>query len=197
MWLVTQFLPGMPSGTSFLLDAVPPLAFGLAAVWLGNSLSKSHRLLTFLCVLATLVLVSTVTLAVGQSFLSLESETIQVIVLVGLAALVTTLALTLAGWICRKSYRPLKVYLSLLVLLAALWLLATSPFFVVAAISDGRVRLSEFLLPVLCVAAANFALLLPFLILSTANGFYRDRFKALLNVKPLAPPVLPQVDLKS
>ncbi len=97
----------------------------------------------------------------------------------------------MADWICRERYRPAGLYLWLLVLLAALWLLIAAPFFIIAEISDGgRIPWSEFFIPVLAVAAGNFALLLPFLILSSASPFYRERLKALLNVKPEAPPPL-------
>jgi hypothetical protein len=36
----------------------------------------------------------------------------------------------------------------------------------------------------------NYAMLLPFLILSSASSFYRERLKALLHVKPEVPPTL-------
>jgi hypothetical protein len=42
-------------------------------------------------------------------------------------------------------------------------------------------------------AAIHFATLLPFLILSSASPFYRERLKALLNVKPEPPPVPPHM----
>jgi hypothetical protein len=46
----------------------------------------------------------------------------------------------------------------------------------------------------------HFATLLPFLILSSASPFYRQRLKALLHVTPEAPPVLaplPDAGLKT
>jgi hypothetical protein len=50
---------------------------------------------------------------------------------------------------------------------------------------------NEFFVPILGVAGANFALLLPFLILSSASPYYRERLKWLLHVPPPAPPALP------
>ncbi len=40
------------------------------------------------------------------------------------------------------------------------------------------------------MATGNFATLLPFLILSSASPFFRERLKALLHVKPETPPPL-------
>ena len=66
--------------------------------------------------------------------------------------------------------------------------------------SGGRIAWSEFFVPVLAVAAVNFATLLPFLILSSASPFFRERLKALLHVKPEAPPAiapLPDASVKT
>ena len=54
--------------------------------------------------------------------------------------------------------------------------------------SGGQIPWSEFFIPILSVAAGNFLLLLPFLILSSANAFFRERLKALLPVSPPADP---------
>ena len=76
-------------------------------------------------------------------------------------------------------------------MLAVVWLVIAAPFFLIALIaSGGRIAWSEFFVPVLAVATVNFATLLPFLILSSASPFFRERLKALLHVKPEAPPVL-------
>lgn len=56
--------------------------------------------------------------------------------------------------------------------------------------SGGRIAWSEFFVPILVVATVNYATLLPFLILSSASPFFRERLKALLNVNPVVPPVL-------
>jgi predicted RND superfamily exporter protein len=42
----------------------------------------------------------------------------------------------------------------------------------------------------LLMVAISFATLLPFLILSSASPFYRERLKALLRVKPETPPLI-------
>ena len=42
----------------------------------------------------------------------------------------------------------------------------------------------------LLMVAVSFATLLPFLILSSVSPFFRERLKALLHLKPEAPPVI-------
>ena len=97
------------------------------------------------------------------------------------------MALVLAGWICRGRYRPLGLYLWLLVLLAVVWLVIAAPFFFFALIaSAGRIAWSEFFCSRPHGGTVNFATLLPFLILSSASPFFRERLKALLHVKPEA-----------
>jgi hypothetical protein len=72
------------------------------------------------------------------------------------------------------------------------------PFFAIAVMaSSGGIPWSEFFIPVLAVATANYATLLPFLILSSANPFFRERLKALLHVKPEAPPVIAPLPVAS
>jgi len=193
---VTLLPPMMPSGADFLLDVVAALAFGLAAVWLlSNYLRQSHRLLTFFCVLPTLAGFSLLAAVAKQGRDLLDSDALQVGILLGVSALTSTVALSVAGWICRGRYRPLGLYPWLFVSVLGVWLAVAAPFFFFAVVaSGGNLALNswnEFFIPVLAMAAANFALLLPFLILSSASPLYRERLKALLNVKPAAPPVLP------
>ena len=191
--IFTLLPPVMPGGTNFFLDAIAALAFGLAAVWLlSNYLRKSHRLLTFLCVLLALAFFSVLAFVARQGWNWLEIETLQIGIMLAIGALVSTIALSLGGWICRGRYRPLALYAWLCALLLVLWFLIAAPFFLFAVIlSGGQIPWSEFFVPILAVAAGNFLLLLPFLVLSSANEFFRERLKALLNVMPDAPPILP------
>jgi len=103
----------------------------------------------------------------------------------------SSLALSLGGLLCRGRYRPLGIYAWLFLVLAVAWLVITAPFFLFALVAaGGSIAWSEFFVPVFTVAVVNYATLLPFLILSSASPFFRERLKALLNVKPDAPPVL-------
>ncbi len=184
--------PAMPGGPDFLLDAIPALAIGLAAVWLLSTyLRRTYRWLTFLGVLIALAGFSALTFVSRQGWSVLDTNTLQTGIVLGVATLASAIALTFGGWICRTRLRPAGLCLWMLLSLLCLWLLIAAPFFIVAEISDqGRIPLGEFFSPVLVVAAGNFALLLPFLILSSASPFYRKRLKALLNIQPDAPPPL-------
>jgi hypothetical protein len=192
---LTQAPPAIvPPGTNtFLfvfLDVIAALAAGLAAVWLlSNYLRRLHRFMSFVCILLALAGFS------GLAFVAQQSggfaiETVQVGIVLAVAVLVTAVALSLAGLICRGRYHHVGLYGWLLILQAVIWLVIAAPFF----------AWSEFIVPVLAVAALHFATLLPFLILSSASPFYRERLKALLRVKPEPSPAiapLPEASLKT
>jgi hypothetical protein len=193
--------PLLPSEIEFFLDVISALAAGLGALWLlSNYLRRQHRFVTFLCVLFALAGFSSLAFASQQS-LNLSSDTFRDGIVLLVAVLVSAAALSLAGLSCRSRYRPAGLYVWLLLLLAVIWLAVMAPFFVIAMLgSNGAIRWREFFIPVLAVAAVNFAALLPFLLLSSASPFFRERLKALLHVKIEAPPVIapvPEATLKT
>jgi hypothetical protein len=180
-----------PSGTNFFPDVIAAMAAGLAAVWLlADYLRRQHRFVTFLCILPALAGFSALAF-VSQQGWSLTSETLVVGIMLAVGVLASAGALSLGGLICRGRYRPFGLYVWLLIMLAAIWLVIAAPFFLFALIaSGGKLPWSEFFIPVFAAAALNFATLLPFLILSSASPFYRERLKALLRVKPETPPLI-------
>ena len=182
----------LPPGTNFFMDAIAALAIGLAAVWLLTTyLRRQNRFVTFLCVLLALAGFSVLTAVSRQGLCLLTVESLQIGIVLAVAVLASAAALILSGLICRGRYRPAGLYLWLLVLLAIIWLVIAMPFFVIAVMaSSGGIPWNEFFIPVLAVATANYATLLPFLILSSASPLFRERLKALLHVKPEAPPVM-------
>jgi hypothetical protein len=182
----------LPSGADFFLDIIAALTVGLAAIWLLSShLRRQHGFLTFLCVLLALAGFSVLAAVFRQSGSEITIELLPVGIILLLGTLVTSITLSLAGLICHRRYRPFGLYLWLFLLLAAIWLLIAAPFVVVAMISSsGRVEWYQFFVPVLVMATVNFALLLPFLILSSASSFFRERLKIVLHVKPEIPPPL-------
>lgn len=183
-------LPSSP-GDEFL-DLVGALAIGLAAVWLlADYLRRRHRLLTFLCVLPVLAGFSGLGFACSQGASLLSAEGWALLIALGLGALVLSAALILTGWVCRIRYRPLALYAWLLPLLALLWLLLAAPFVGFAMLNaGGRIGWGDFFAPLLVVVAITFATLLPFLLLSSACPFFRQRLKTLLHVKAEAPPLV-------
>ena len=105
------------------------------------------------------------------------------------SVLVISVALTLSGLVCRGRYCWLRLSLWLMAALVVVWLLVIGPFFAIALISSGGN------VPVLALfgfvggaAGITFGVLLPFLVLSFANGFYRERLKGLLHLGDMAPP---------
>jgi hypothetical protein len=196
------FIPSETIG--MFLDIVFSLAFGVAAVWLlAPQLARSHRLLTFLCIVPTLGVFSLFSFLVRQDW-TVEGASLALAMLVPLAigVFVVAVAILLAGLACRGRYHPLRLYLWFFLSMLVLWLVIAAPFFLIALIvSGGRIAWSEFFIPVLAVATVNFATLLLFLILSSASPFFRERLKALLHVKSEAPPPLnaplPDAQLKT
>lgn len=199
--VLTQSTPSfLPSGANFLLDAIAALAIGLAAVWLlAGYLRPQNRFVSFLCVLLALAGSSLLAMVAkqGVSLLTVESfsESLVTGIVLAVAVLATAAALSLCGLVCHGRYRPLGLYLWLLLMLAGVWLVIVVPYFTLVVIaSSGRVAWNswpEFFIPVLVVAVINYATLLPFIILSSASPFYCRRLKALLQVKPVVPPVMP------
>jgi hypothetical protein len=182
----------LPSGTNFFLDAIMALAIGLAAVWLlSNRLRRQHRFVTFLCILPALAGFSLLAMLAKQCLNLRYIESMQTAITLAVAVAASSAAMSVTGWICRREFRPVFCGFWLLLTVVALWLLIALPFFLVAVVSSGgRIPWSEFLIPILIVGAANYAVLLPFLILSGTNAFYRERLKLLLNIQPPVPPPL-------
>jgi hypothetical protein len=186
----------LPSGTAdIFLELAGSLIIGVAAVWLlAPQLARSHRLLTFLCFAPTLAGFSFFSFLVRQDW-SEDGAIMALGMLVPLAisVFVVAAAILLAGLACRGHYRPSGLYLWIFLSLLALWLVIAAPFFGFAMIvSGGQVAWLEFFTGILIMTAVSFGVLLPFLVLSSANSLFRERLKLLLHTEHEAPPpVLP------
>ena len=190
--LAVTLLPlTLPSGLDSLVDVLAALVFGVAAVWLLSSyLRQSHRLVTFFCVLFALAGFSLLAFVSKQSTNLLDLEFLPFAIVLGVGVLTSAVALSIGGWICRRRFRPVGLCVWLFLLLLVIWVAISAPFFIFAVISSGnQIPWGQFFIPVFGVVAGNFALLLPFLILSSANPFFRERLKALLHVQPPPPPL--------
>jgi hypothetical protein len=199
--LTVALLPVVPSDASCILDVIAALAAGLGAVWLlSDQLRRPHRFVTFLCLLLALAAFSALAFVPRLDW-SFSTETIVAGILLAAAVLVSAAALSLVGLICRGRGRRVGLYGWLLILLVVIWLVIAAPFCVCALLtSGGSVGWSDFIAPVLGVVMVHFATLLPFLILSSASPFYRERLKALLHLEPETPPMvasLPDAILKT
>jgi hypothetical protein len=188
---VLELLPS--SQFEIFLDLIGGLGFGLAAVWLLSSyLCWKHRMLAFLGILLAQGGFSLVAFGVKQSWGEAGLETLQVIMALAVSALVMSVALSLAGLVCRGRCGWLRLSLWLITALVVVWLLVLGPFFIFSMIaSGGNLPLTALFSIVAVATGLTFGVMLPFLLLSFANGFYRERLKGLLHLGgAAAPPVI-------
>ncbi len=109
-----------------------------------------------------------------------------------LLALVVAAAMALCGLACRWRYRSWWICLWLFLSLPAVWVAVSAPLHYLCRMAwPGSVGLRP-LIPRIgpFMVVVIFATLLPFLILSSASPFFRERLKALLHVKPEVPPAM-------
>ena len=126
---------------------------------------------------------------VRQGWEGVGLETLQLGIFLAVSVLVMSVALSLAGLVCRGRYGWLRLSLWLMAALVVVWLLVLGPFFIIAMIaSGGNVPLLALFAVVAVATGITFGVLLPFLVLSFANGFYRERLKGLLHLGGAAPP---------
>jgi hypothetical protein len=176
---------------AFLESFLPLLsaaAFGFAAVFLlGFLLAGKPWPLVFLGMCAAQTLFSLAALAAGADADSWPAQ-LGMSVVLAVCGVGTMLALALAGLFSRRRYSALKLSAWVLVWLLAGWLLLSLPFCLIGALSDSFVPWPALLLGCAVIAAVCFLAILPFLILCSANSFYRDRFQAMLGIPAKAPP---------
>ena len=167
--------------------------FGIAAVWLlATGLGHRLRFLVFLKTLGAVGLMSALCYLVRQDFGGEVAMAFAFLIYIGLVVLVAVVGLSLAGLVCRRQYRPCALTLWLAVFITAVWLVITTPFVAIAAVAHGgEAPWLEFLGAILAFAALTFGIFLPFLVLAFANGFFRERLKDLLHLRPFSPPPVP------
>jgi hypothetical protein len=187
---VLELLP--TSQFEMFLELIGALGFGLAAVWLLSSyLAWKHRMLALLGTLLVQGVFGTFACLVRQGAEGLGVETLQIGMFLMAGVLVIAVALALSGLMCRGRYCWLKLSLWLMAALVVVWLLLIGPFFIIGVIASGGNVPVIALFSILGVASGmTFCVMLPFLVLSFANGFYRERLKALLHLGGAAPPLI-------
>ena len=188
---VLALLPS--SQYEMFLELIGALGFGLAAAWLLSSyLGWKHRMLAFLGFLLALAAFSGLAFAGRQGWEGVGLEMMQMGLFLGVSALVISVAVSLAGLVCRKRYGWLRLSLWLVAALETVWLLVLGPIFVIEQMmSRGNVPVMALLAVAGVATGITFGTLLPFLVLSFVNQFYRERLKALLHLgDTAAPPVI-------
>ncbi len=183
--IVPSALASWPSRElGILQELVVAIAFGLAAAWLVSTcLGRRQQLVTFLGFVLVLLGSSSFIMLIGRvgnrDGLAWPAGEFAVATSLAIAA-----ALTLAGLLCRRRYRPLVLCLWVLVLLLPVWLSIIVLWLMIDALRLGF-TIDTHQIEVWCqdtggLVRLSFAVLLPFLILSFANAFYRERLKGLL-----------------
>jgi hypothetical protein len=180
LWAV----PGIQSdGAAEVFAILSAAPFGLAAAWLlAPYLNSRGPFLTFLGVLASMVSFISFAYAIGCSGEDVQAPWQLWIPVEGLA-LVLSLALNLAGWSCRGRFGRNRLLLRVILWLMAGWLV----FFAIMAVIESPGPVLEMLAAFAIICAISLGLLLPFLLLSFANAFYRERLKELLRLTESAP----------
>jgi hypothetical protein len=204
VWLPLALGAGLGFGVTALAEAqsssdffgrlVTAGAFGVAAVWLLSFwLDRQPWPLAFLGVLLLQVAASVLTLATDADSESIPAE-LGLFVFMSLCGLGIALALTLAGWRCRRRFGAARFAFLVFLFLMAGWLLAALPFCVVVLLAGQSGVWAYMLLGAAAIATGSFLVLAPFLVLGFGNAFYRERLTAVFNipdVSPGPPPPLP------
>jgi hypothetical protein len=90
---------------------------------------------------------------------------------------------------CRGRYGWLRLSLWLIAALVVVWLLIIGPFLIIMLlVQGGNFPMSALFGFVGVTVGITLGVLLPFLVLSYVNGFYRERLKGLLHLGGTAAP---------
>jgi len=166
-------------------------AFGLAAIWLlGTVLARRRRALAMTFMTLAFAGVSLLALVVNPAWDELwelirQEPALPLYLLIFwiVGGLTYAGALSLTGWMCRRRFSGLRVWLRLLFSLWVMWLLAAGLLVGVVMLgSGGGFEWPGFLMAATILSLVGYGLSLPFLILSFTSAFYRQRLRDLLRL---------------
>ena len=179
-----QIGSGLPMELGMFAEGLGALTFGIAAVWLtGHLYGPRHRLLGFLGMLGVLAGFGVAVAAVKFTSDDSWSGEPWSVILLGFCTLVLPVALSLSALCCRGRYRPVALFLWLMLWLPVGAIALTSPFVLFATVtSPGGALWGEYLGGMLLVGASLLGTLTPFLVLSFAHPFFRKRLQELLRL---------------
>ena len=183
----------LADGDAFLLRTVYGLAVGLGAVWLLMPwLQSRYRAFGFVKTLAVLVAFSVMACVanVATGGASWGEFWPYLAILLGCAGLIVALALTLAGFCVRRRFGRWRFLLWLTAWVLLGWAATVPPLVLAisAAVGQGP-DWTEAVLGMLVISLLTIGVLLPLVLLSFFQPFYRTRFRAWLNLpQPETPP---------
>jgi hypothetical protein len=146
-------------------------------------------MLAFLGMLLAQEAFGLVAFALRQGWESIGPETLALGMFLAVSVLVISVAMSLAGLMCRGRYGWLRLSLWLIAALVVVWLLIIGPFLIIMLlVQGGNFPMSALFGFVGVTVGITLGVLLPFLVLSYVNGFYRERLKGLLHLDGTAAP---------
>ncbi len=184
---VLNFLP--QQALDLLVQTCRAVFFATAAVWLtAGYLEWKPRFLSFLGALGSAAGFGVFSL-ITTEWQDWSGQTIFTAIPVVVACVDLAGALTLAGWFCHRRYGPLRLFLAVLISTLILSIASAAVFLaLVWVLTRGQVMLDQFLVAMLVLAGLCVGALVPFLLLSFATRFYRERIKDFLHLGLLEPP---------
>jgi hypothetical protein len=172
-----------------LAQTVCSFVVGLAAVWLLMPfLGSRYRIVAFLktlLALAGLSLLAFVPTLMADQSGWLDFRPILAGVL-GLGSLAVTLALTFGGLSVRRRFGRIRFLSWLAVWTLLAWTVIATPFLIIGFVQN-HLDWAQACLPILAVSGLTLALLLPLVLLSLFQPFYRARLFAYLNLHQPGP----------
>jgi hypothetical protein len=107
-------------------------------------------------------------------------------VLLAVGSLVTMLAFTLSGWCVRRRFGRLRFLCWLAVWTLLAWTVIATPFIIIGSL-HGHLAWEQVCLPILGISGVTLAPLLPLVLLSFIQPFYRARLFTFLNLPQPGP----------
>jgi len=192
LWLLFKKVSGMSSSDAQQFDMLfQSMAIGIAVLWLiVHKFGGSNGFVRFCLSLGILAVVAGLgTLSYHTGF---SGETSLFLVLLVFMSIILLLAMTAAGWLCKRQYLPVRymLWLGLCTLFGSA--VAMIGVFIIGMlfIFPGQPKLMSVIFDVagvgLIFGVCLYVLNLPYMILAFRSPFFRERFYACLRLKSMA-----------
>lgn len=167
--------------TGPLIEVATGLVFGVAVLWLlAGYWGLKYRVLTLVVAFPVMLLPTWIALIVrGES----PQGLLPLIMISLFSVFILALSLTATGLVCRKSHKPVRLFLFSLVFTFLATVVSVGPFFALSVmVNPPPDVLRIFLQLILAEGGVCFCALGPFMVLSLINGLYRERLMRLLHI---------------
>ncbi len=205
LWSVFKKVMSFPSTQVEMFNMLfYSLTVGIAILWLlAHTLGNLNRFVTFLLALAIMAVVG-LGGVISYTGLEFSQQTVGALMLLAVLIFAMLLGFVLAGWWCRKGYRPVSFMLWLAVWTVTANLVSMLVFYlIVFIVQKVPVPIYKVLLTVPAVGAVlgilSYMVVFPYMILALRSAFFRERFFACLHLKSMpatTAPVPNSVDVK-